>query len=197
MQIPNWESQLEVSEVWQVEEVQPPWQSERVSKLANNPHWRPITTNCNLCRQRYSFWVFSLIVTTSSRYSIVMHLDTLARDMAYLSQKLNLNIDPGFIRREGGGGRTSQNRWKPWNAFVCPFQDTPGFQWSRSKDDKKIVQALQIGLWTVWLQRKRVSCAQQVLTHPLSHDPQTKDKVLNIYISQLGWFSSEIVTCWQ
>jgi len=78
-----------------VNEVQPPWQSERVSKLANNAHWRPITTNCNLCRQRYS---------------MVMHLDTLARDMAYLSQKLNLNIDPGFIRREGGGGRTSQNR---------------------------------------------------------------------------------------
>ena len=43
---------------------------------------------------------------------MVMHLDTLARDMAYLSQKLNLNIDPGFIRREGGGGRTSQNRSK-------------------------------------------------------------------------------------
>ena len=43
---------------------------------------------------------------------MVMHLDTLARDMAYLSQKLNLNIDPGFVRREGGGGRTSQNRSK-------------------------------------------------------------------------------------
>ena len=41
---------------------------------------------------------------------MVMHLDTLARDMAYLSQKLNLNIDPSFIRREGGEGRTSKNR---------------------------------------------------------------------------------------
>ena len=37
----------------QVEEVTPPWQSERVSKLANNAHWRPLTTNCNLCRQRW------------------------------------------------------------------------------------------------------------------------------------------------
>ena len=46
---------------------------------------------------------------------MVMHLDTLARDMAYLSQKLNLNIDPGFVRREGGGGRTSQNRSKQVN----------------------------------------------------------------------------------
>ena len=35
-----------------VEEVKPPWQSNRVSKLANNAHWRPFTTNCNLCRQR-------------------------------------------------------------------------------------------------------------------------------------------------
>ena len=41
-----------VSNIPQVNEVQPPWQSERVSKLANNAHWRPITTNCNLCRQR-------------------------------------------------------------------------------------------------------------------------------------------------
>ena len=53
------------------------------------------------------------VVIVWRRYSMVMHLDTLARDMAYLSQKLNLNIDPGFIRREGGGGRTSQNRSKP------------------------------------------------------------------------------------
>ena len=36
-----------------VEEVKPPWQSNRVSKLANNAHWRPFTTNCNLCRQRW------------------------------------------------------------------------------------------------------------------------------------------------
>ena len=36
-----------------VEEVKPPWQSKRVSKLANNAHWRPFTTNCNLCRQRW------------------------------------------------------------------------------------------------------------------------------------------------
>ena len=51
---------------------------------------------------------------------MVMHLDTLARDMAYLSQKLNLNIDPGFIRREGGGGRTSQNR-SNLETHILPF----------------------------------------------------------------------------
>ena len=59
------------------------------------------------------FYLTMCVVIVWRRYSMVMHLDTLARDMAYLSQKLNLDIDPGFIRREGGGGRTSQNRSKP------------------------------------------------------------------------------------
>ena len=42
---------------------------------------------------------------------MVLHLDSLSRDLAFLSQKLNLDIDPGFVRRQGGGGRTSQTRW--------------------------------------------------------------------------------------
>ena len=51
-----------------------------------------------------------MISNQSSRYSMVLHLDSLSRDLAFLSQKLNLDIDPGFVRRQGGGGRTSQTR---------------------------------------------------------------------------------------
>ena len=35
---------------------------------------------------------------SSLRYSLVMHLDTLARDSTFLKQKLGLNIDTGFVR---------------------------------------------------------------------------------------------------
>jgi len=74
---------------------QAPWNPSTVTGLVNNAHWRPITTNCDPCRQRYS---------------LVMHLDTLARDSTFLKQKLGLNIDTGFVRREGAGGRTGHNR---------------------------------------------------------------------------------------
>ena len=64
----------------------------------------------------------TVILNWSSRYSMVLHLDSLSRDLAFLSQKLNLDIDPGFVRRQGGGGRTSQSRW--WlnlNNTIIPF----------------------------------------------------------------------------
>ena len=81
----------------------------------NNAHWRPITSNCDPCRQRC--WTFpvdkqkglfcvlqSLEWKTSCkslwcRFSLVMHLDTLARDSTFLKQKLSLNIDTGFVRQ--------------------------------------------------------------------------------------------------
>ena len=52
------------------------------------------------------------------RYSIVMHLDTLARDSQYLAQVLALHIDTGFVQREGREGRTSENRW---SGGVCIY----------------------------------------------------------------------------
>ena len=45
------------------------------------------------------------------RYSLVMHLDTLARDSLYLDRRKQLGIDVDFVRREGVAGHTSDTRW--------------------------------------------------------------------------------------
>ena len=51
------------------------------------------------------------------RYSLVMHLDTLARDSLYLARRKQLEIDVDFVRREGVAGHTSETRWlgKGWS----------------------------------------------------------------------------------
>ena len=40
-----------------------------------------------------------------------MKMETLNRDTMYLKQKLNLNIEVGFVERGGRKGQTTQNRY--------------------------------------------------------------------------------------
>ena len=69
-----------------------------------------------------------LFHTHSARYSILMKMETLNRDTMYLKQKLNLNIDVGFVERGGRLGQTTKNRydlrtfsenWKLGHRFIC------------------------------------------------------------------------------
>ena len=54
------------------------------------------------------------------------------------------------------------------------LQDFPGFQKSGSQDNKKIVQALQAGLWAVWLQCRPISGTQPSLNHIVYRVDSTK-----------------------